>query len=339
MELFWAQRKFVKTILLNSKTNIGMTTTAPGIVNYKAFIDSCKNSRNPKVFEAHVIEDDDIPDDVSFQPPDPVHQNEPGDTTQITEKGVELQTDLNEIQTLDFEEIINIIPPDEDDEPESIRPKDELMRWHMRLNHLSYDRMRGLMKRGLLPKRLLDVKEPCSAACQYGRLHRRPWRDKGDEAPNTLIATAPGQIVSVDQMESTTVGFIAQLKGKLTTKRYQYATVFVDQFSRLSYVFLQKSLNSAETVIAKQCFELYANDRGVKIKRYHADNGRFADNGFIESCKAENQRITYCGVNAHFQNGIAEKRIRDLQEATRTSILFAMHKWPKMVNINLWPYA
>lgn len=90
---------------------------------------------------------------------------------------------------------------------------------------------------------------------------------------------------------------------------------------------------------AKQCFELYANDCGVKIKRYHADNGRFADNGFIEACNVGNQRITYCGVNAHFQNGIAEKRIRDLQEGTRTSDLFATHRWPKMVNVHLWPYA
>lgn len=86
-------------------------------------------------------------------------------------------------------------------------------------------------------------------------------------------------------------------------------------------------------------FELYDNDCGVKIKCYNADYGRFADNGFIEACKLGYQGITYCGVNAHFQNGIAKKRIRDGQETARTSILFAIHKWPKMVNIHLWPYA
>ena len=46
-----------------------------------------------------------------------------------------------------------------------------------------------------------------------------------------------------------------------------------------------------------------------------------------------------CGVNAHFQNGVAEKKIKDLQEKTRTCLLYAMHKWPRMVIANLWPYA
>ena len=29
------------------------------------------------------------------------------------------------------------------------------------------------------------------------------------------------------------------------------------------------------------------------------------------------EKMSYCGVNVHFQNGIAEKRIRDLQEHAR----------------------
>ena len=41
----------------------------------------------------------------------------------------------------------------------------------------------------------------------------------------------------------------------------------------------------------------------------------------------------------HLQNGIAEKKIWDLQEATRTSLLFALHKWPSMLSIHLWQYA
>ena len=72
---------------------------------------------------------------------------------------------------------------------------------------------------------------------------------------------------------------------------------------------------------------------------YHADNGRFADKDFINDCKAQRQGLTYCGVNAHFQNGITERRIRDLQEQTRTSMLYAMSKWRRMVLICLWPYA
>ena len=63
------------------------------------------------------------------------------------------------------------------------------------------------------------------------------------------------------------------------------------------------------------------------------------DNAFIQDCQTNRQSLSYCGVNAHFQNGIAERRIRDLQERTRTSMLYAMNKGKKMVTINLWPYA
>ena len=84
--------------------------------------------------------------------------------------------------------------------------------------------------------------------------------------------------MSVDQLESMTPGFVAQLKGLLMTQQYNYAMIFVDQFSKLSFVFLQKRITSAETILAKQSFERFARDHGVKILHYHANNGRFADN-------------------------------------------------------------
>ena len=141
------------------------------------------------------------------------------------------------------------------------------------------------------------------------------------------------------QLESNSPGLIAQLKSKLTQQRYKYATIFVDQYSGYTFVFLQRHLKSEETVQAKHAFERSAEQRGVKILHYHADNGRFTDNAFIQDCKTQGQSLSYCGVNVHLQNGIAERRIRDLQEQTRTSMLYAMNKWKKMILICLWPYA
>jgi hypothetical protein len=40
------------------------------------------------------------------------------------------------------------------------------------------------------------------------------------------------------------------MTGKLTTRRYKYATVFVDQFSGYSYVYLQKTAGAEETIRA-----------------------------------------------------------------------------------------
>ena len=148
----------------------------------------------------------------------------------------------------------------------------------------------------------------------------------------------PGQVISVDQLELMMPGFVAQLKGLLMTQRYHYTTIFVDQFSKLSFVFLQKRLTSAETVLAKQVFEHFTRDLGVKILHYHADNGRFADNSFIKGCNDNNQGLSYCGVNTHFQNGVTEKWIRDLQEQVRAMLSFTIH-WPQMLSMALWPYA
>jgi hypothetical protein len=143
----------------------------------------------------------------------------------------------------------------------------------------------------------------------------------------------------VDQLESTTPGLVAQMKGKPTKHRYCYATIFVDHFSDLTYIFLHKQITSEETIDAKRAFEAYSREKGVNILHYHADNGRFADNAFLKHVKDSGQTISFCGVNAHFQNGIAEKRIRDIQEQARTSLLHAKHRWPGAVEVHLWPYA
>ena len=79
----------------------------------------------------------------------------------------------------------------------------------------------------------------------------------------------------------------------------------MDQFSGYTFVYLQKRLTSEETVMAKHSFECSADQCGVKISHYHADNCRFVDNAFIADCKAQRQGLSYCGVNAHFKNGIA----------------------------------
>ncbi len=66
-----------------------------------------------------------------------------------------------------------------------------------------------------------------------------------------FVATKAGECVSVNQMISTQVGFIAQLKGTLTKKCYTAATVFVNHDLRLKYIHLMTKLTSKETIEAK----------------------------------------------------------------------------------------
>ena len=228
--------------------------------------------------------------------------------------------------------------PNQDDVTSSLDASAELMRWHLRLGHLPFANIRLMAARKEIPPRLANCRIPKCQSCLYGKATKRPWRTKGQSGTIKEVKH-PGQCVSVDQLESPVAGFIGQNKGFFFRKRYKVATVFVDHFSRLSYVYLQESTKGVQTLAAKRSFEAYSASHGVHIQQYHADNGRFAENLFLNHCEQSGQRVSLCGVSAHFQNGIAERRIKDLTERSRTSILHAMHRWPSAVTINLWPYA
>ena len=177
----------------------------------------------------------------------------------------------------------------------------ELLKWHYRLGHVSFKKLKILAMLGLIPRKLAKVRTPKCMCCIYGTMTRVPWKNKGQENKRSLVTASKSvQCVSVDQLESRQAGFAAQLKGKLTNRRYTAATVFVDHYSRFSYIHLQSSLSSKETLQAKLAFEAYAKKLGVKIQHYHADNGRFADNDFLQDVERKGQTISYCGVNAHW---------------------------------------
>ena len=146
-------------------------------------------------------------------------------------------------------------------------------------------------------------------------------------------------MVSVDQLVSPTPGFVPTHRGQPTKARYVGATVFVDHFTDFTYVHLMIKLDADSTVEAKQAFERVANEHGVRIKHYHSDNGLFDTNVFRHAVSAAGQTLSFCGVNAHHQNGKAERRIRDITEGARTALLHAAHRWPEAIHPSLWPSA
>jgi hypothetical protein len=177
--------------------------------------------------------------------------------------------------------------------------------------------------------------------CCGAKATRRHWRGKSAKYNQRHLkkATHPGEVISVDQLESSIPGFIGQMTGKLTRQCIVASTVFVDHASDFSYVYHQTSMTSEETLKSKLAFEKFALWHGVHIKHYHADNGRFKDNLFTKSIEDKGQTISFCGVGAHHQNGIAEKRIGDLQRRATTLLLHAQRWWPDAINTHLWTYA
>ncbi|KAL7547978.1 hypothetical protein ACHAWF_017084 [Thalassiosira exigua] len=86
------------------------------------------------------------------------------------------------------------------------------------------------------------------------------------------------------------------MTGKLTRRRYTGATIFVDHFSKLEFVHPLESLTSEEIIRAKEAFERFVHDHGIAIYHYHADNGRFKDNAFVQHCGKSNQLLSFCGA-------------------------------------------
>jgi hypothetical protein len=189
-------------------------------------------------------------------------------------------------------------------------------------------------------KKLAKVVLSKCAGCLFGAMTKIPWRGKETKASHKVfVATKLGECVSVDQMTSTELGFVAQLKGKLTKKRYCCATVFVDHYSHLRYNHPQVDDSSIESVSAKHAFEPFSAQHGVKIHHYHCNYGRFSDKAFKQACHDACQQLTFCGVNAHFQNGITKRSIRDLSKSARKQLPHASAQWPAAVHFALWPYA
>ncbi len=216
----------------------------------------------------------------------------------------------------------------------------KLMRWHYCLGHLPFSKLKQLALNGEIPKKLAKVKPPKCAGCLFGVMTKIQWQEKEAKASHEVfIATKPGECISVNQMTSPEVGFYAQMKGKLTKKRYRCATIFVDHYSHLRFVHLQIDNLSVETVAAKRAFEIFTAEHGVKIQYYHCNNSHFSDNAFKQACHEQRQQLTFCGMNAHFQNGIAERSIRDLLESARKQLLHAPACWPQAVHFALWPYT
>ena len=72
---------------------------------------------------------------------------------------------------------------------------------------------------------------------------------------------------------------------RINTTRIWACTVFVDYYTGYVFVALMRDLTAELTLAAKKEFEHRCSVRGVKVKHYHAENGRFAEPTWINECK------------------------------------------------------
>jgi len=89
---------------------------------------------------------------------------------------------------------------------------------------------------------------------------------------------------------------------------------------------------------AKQAFEHFAGEFGIKVKGYHADNVPFGYPKFMNDLD-DDQTISFSGLGAHHQNGVAESAIQTVTSWARAMLLHACIHWPENTNLTLWPFA
>ncbi len=312
--LYWEQQKYKQTVPLLPNTNVGVIYTAPGIREYANICNVLENKLPMLAMPTTIgLADHAEPSARSGSLPDSEGVEHESGLPSKPQTNAQQEALNNQPIPFQLEDVLgegDSIP--EVEHPEFSLAQQELLHWHYRLNHLSFVRIQAMAKLYILPSRLAKCNVPLCSGCTYGKMTKRPWRTKAPYASTPKVITKPGECVSVDQLDATIPGLIAQHKGIPTTKRYRCATVFVDHFSRLGYVYLQQSLSSEDTIKAKASFEAFATTYRVKVSHYHADNGRFVDNAFRQDLERNNQTISFCAVNAHWQNGVAEKNASEI---------------------------
>jgi hypothetical protein len=234
--------------------------------------------------------------------------------------------------------------------------KKELLVWHHKLSHASLSTVHSLCQQKKKSKNetVSDFVPyhdspflPCShkmpnnvcssllcAACSIAKAKRRtPSVQTTTAASKEMTLKAddlqPGNCISCDH-------YISPVKGRATadsgwsSSRHGYTcgTIYVDHASGFIFVQHQTLTSAEETIRGKMLVEREARDVNVKIKKYHSDNGVFSSKEFKDHCTSLGQDLTFSGVGAKFQNGVAERSIGTVSNMARANMVNATLHWP-----------
>ena len=225
-----------------------------------------------------------------------------------------------------------------------------LLNWHARFGHKGFSALQRILRHPPFTSQSFKAASQCSAprceVCEYSKAHRKPTHGH-KQVINPVTSgglkvedLAAGASVSVDHFESRVRGRTLKSLGRTTSDSYVGGCIFVDHMSGYIHVEEQLGFSGPETIRAKQSFEKFALDNGVVIHNYLCDNGIFKGRQFVKHLNEHNQKVKYCGVNAHHKNGIAERNIRTVSECARALLLHAALHWKDgPIHSHLWPMA
>ena len=207
-------------------------------------------------------------------------------------------------------------------------PQKEVGLWHFRFAHCGIPWVQSLMRiekvevgnTGTPPiiptrnKTTCKVDPPKCPGCILAKQHRlNPGSQTTVNKPERELAlrrkaSSVGDSIHCDQYVSKVPGRLPHTYGKeAPTERFRGGTMFVDAFSTYIHLVNQVTLTAGETLMGKRQFDVFAAQHGIKLRHFHTDNHPFSAEAFVSDLHDNEQTISYSGVGAHFQNGVAER--------------------------------
>lgn len=200
----------------------------------------------------------------------------------------ELNTDINQVLVNDISNLNEV--------------------WHRRLGHLNYKTLSSMEN---LVNGLPKLKQYHSGACKGCALGKNT---KGTFQNSVSRTNEVLELIHSDLCGPMSVSSIGGCK---------YYIIFVDDFSRKTWIYFLKYKESEEVLSKFKDFKsITENLSGKKIKILRTDNGKeYTSEIFKQFCKEAGIKREYTVPYNPQQNGVAERKNRTIIEATKAMLL------------------
>ncbi|GKV31343.1 hypothetical protein SLEP1_g40039 [Rubroshorea leprosula] len=184
---------------------------------------------------------------------------------------------------------------------------DENWLWHHRYGHLNFQGLVHLSKQNLvLGLPIIEQVDGVCESCVYGKQHRDAF-PKG----KARRALKPAELIHADVCGSMNT---------LSLNKSMYFIVFVDDFSRLTWVYFAKEKSDAFPIF-KKFKALVEKQSGCSIKVLRTDQGgEFVSAEFNKFCEDFGIKRQLTASYTPQQNGVAERKNRSLVEMAKSML-------------------
>nr|GFA50959.1 hypothetical protein [Tanacetum cinerariifolium] len=183
--------------------------------------------------------------------------------------------------------------------------------WHQRLSHLNFVTINNLEKNNLvqgLPKMKFEKDHLCSA-CEQGKIHQKHHKSK-----TAFSSIKPLHLLYMDLCGLMRV---KSINGK------RYVLAVVDDYLRYTWVLFLHSKDEASEVIISFIKKTQVNLQ-LQVQRVRTDNDtEFKNKTLAKFFDEVGNTQQFSSARTPQQNGVVERRNRNLVKAARTMLKFA----------------